>query len=559
VDIGEWIRNCGAVVSEKRSIARAAGIVSSLTLLSRVTGLIRDVLISYLFGAGMAAEAFFVAFRFPNFFRRLVAEGAMSVAIVPVFSDLLASGRRAEAERGLRALVAMALLLLVGLAALGTGLAPLWIEVFAPGFAGSPELQDLAVRLTRLLFPYLVLIGAVAVLAGYLNACRHFVAPALSPALLNLVVISTAVALYPLLEEPVDALAYGVLAGGTCQLALQVVALRRRRVALWPSWEPGHEAVRRSFALLLPATFGTAIFQVNVLVATVLASMLPVGSISYLWYADRVFEFPLGLFVAALGTAALPSMASQAARGELAGLRESLVFALALMNLVAVPATVGLVLLAEPITALLFERGAFGPNESLMTARALRCYAVGLWPVAAVRLLAPAFYALGDPRTPVRAAVLTVLVNIVASIALMGPVPAEGGPAWLTALVNRLTIFDLDHAGVALATSIAAMGNATLLGILLLRRLGGSGHNSLLASVVRSVVASIPLALVVQGGAHWLSEPLAGGLAERAASLAATIAAGVVAFAVAALLLGGREVDRARELVVERLTGRGAK
>jgi putative peptidoglycan lipid II flippase len=378
----------------------------------------------------------------------------------------------------------------------------------------------------------------------------------LSPAVLNLVIIVVAAALYPLLDEPVDALAYGVLAGGACQLALQVVALRRRRVGLRPLWNPGHVAVRRSSALLLPATFGTAIFQLNVLIATVLASMLPVGSISYLWYADRVFEFPLGLFVAALGTAALPSMASQASRGELAGLRESLVFALALMNLVAVPATAGLILLAEPITALLFERGAFGANESLMTARALRCYAVGLWPVAAVRLLAPAFYALGDAKTPVRAAVLTVALNVVATIALMGPVSTEGAPPWLLGLVNRLTVLDLDHAGVALATSIAAMGNAAMLGFLLLRRLGGADHRSLLASLLRSVAASIPLILVVRAMAHWLAEPLAGGLIERAAALATTIAAGVIVFAVAAVSLGGREVDRARELLVERLVRR---
>ncbi len=542
-----------SVASEKRNIARAAGVVGSLTLLSRVTGLIRDVVIGYLFGAGMAAEAFFVAFRFPNFFRRLVAEGAMSVAIVPVFSDLLGSGKTREAERGLRALVGVSLVGLLGLAVVGTALAPLWIDIFAPGFADIPDLQRLAVRLTRWLFPYLALIGLVAVLAGYLNASRHFVAPALSPAALNVLIIASAVFVSPMLEVPVQALAYGVLAGGACQLILQITVIRGRGQRLRPLWEPRHEVVRRSLRLMLPATMGTAIFQVNVLVGTVLASLLPVGSISYLWYADRVFEFPLGLFVASLGTAALPSLASQAARGEMDGLRDSLSFALGLVNFIAVPATVGLIVLADPITALLFQRGAFGPEETVMTARALRCFAVGLWSVAAVRMLAPAFYALGDAKTPVRVAFITVLVNVGASLALMGRVDGAGAPAWLATLIDTVTVADLDHAGLALATSIAATVNAVLLGSLMVMRVGSLDGRALMASLARSAAASIPMGLIVLALSIWLADPLAGALFERALALGATIATGVVTFGVAALVLGGPEVARARQLLASGL------
>jgi len=540
------------MASERRNIARAAGVVSALTLVSRVTGLIRDAVVGYFFGAGLAAEAFFVAFRFPNLFRRLVAEGAISVAFVPVFADLLANRSTGEARRALRAVLWLALVVLAALALAGAALAPLWVDVFAPGFTDDPQLRDLTVRLTRMLFPYVALVGTVAVLAGFLNACRHFTAPALSPAILNLVIIACALTLQPLLGSPIDALAYGVVAGGACQVALQVAALRRRGVSLAPLWEPTNEAVRRSAVLLLPAVLGTAIFQVNVLIGTVLASLLPTGSVSYLWYADRVFEFPLGLFVAALGTAALPSMASQAARGEFEGMGDSLSFALSLMNLIAVPATVGLILLAEPITAVLFERGAFGGAETAMTARALRAYALGLWPVAAVRLLAPGFYALGDARTPVYVALLAVLANVVAGVVLMGPVATHSSPAWLADLINGASVADLDHAALALATSIAATVNAVCLGALLGRRIRTVDRTAVFGSLLRSAVASVPMGLAVYLVTQWW--PGGGGLGYRVLELGSAIALGISVFAVAALLLGGREVDRARAMVVERLS-----
>lgn len=543
------------MASERRNIARAAGVVSALTLVSRVTGLIRDAVVGYFFGAGMAAEAFFVAFRFPNLFRRLVAEGAMSVAFVPVFADLLTNRPAAEARRALRAVLWLALLVLVAVSLGGALLAPLWVDVFAPGFAHNPPLRQLTVRITRILFPYLALIGTVAVLAGFLNACRHFTAPALSPAILNVAIILCALTLQPLLGTPVEALAYGVLLGGLCQVALQVAVLQRRGVVLAPLWEPANEAVRRVATLLLPATVGTAIFQINVLIGTILASLLPLGSVSYLWYADRVFEFPLGLFVVALGTAALPSMASQAARGEIDGMRDSLSFALSLMNLIAVPATVGLILLAEPIIAVLFQRGAFAAEETAMTALALRAYALGLWPVAAVRLLAPGFYALGDARTPVYVALIAVLTNVVAGVALMGPVAPGSSPTVITALINRVAIADLDHAGLALATSFAATVNALGLGVLMTRRLGVLDRAAVFGSLLRSIIAAVPMGIAVYAVSAALAGPTAG-LAERVVGLGLAIALGIVIYAIVAMLLGGREIDRARQLLVDRLARR---
>jgi len=492
------------VSTEKRRIAKAAGIVSALTLLSRITGLGRDIVISYLFGAGVAAEAFFVAFRLPNLFRRMVAEGAMSVAFVPVFSDLLARKHRAEVAEALRAVVGVSAVLLVLVALAGAAFAPYWIDLVAPGFADDPELRQLAIELARWLFPYLIFIGLVAVLAGFLNASRQFVAPALSPALLNLSIIGCSVSLYATLDVPVLALAFGVLAGGACQLGLQVFAMVRRGIVPLPIWRPTSEAVVRIARLLIPATLGTAIFQVNVLIGTMLASFLSLGSVSYLWYADRVFEFPLGIFVVALGTASLPSMASQASREEYAELGDSLGFALSLMNFVAIPAAVGLILLAEPITAILFERGAFNARETILTANALRFYAVGLWSVAVVRLLSPAFYALGDARTPVRVACLTVAVNILGSMMLMGRVAPDASPSWLVGAINAVSLFDLDHGGLALATSIAASVNALTLAVLLARRLGGDFDYGVVAgSLWRSLVASSPMALIVYVASGW--------------------------------------------------------
>ncbi len=539
--------------TEKRRIAEAAGVVSALTLMSRVTGLIRDIVISYLFGAGTAAEAFFVAFRFPNLFRRLVAEGAMAVAFVPVFSDLLSNRPRAEAVRGLRALIGVAALVLAVMALAGSIFSPLWIDAVAPGFAGEPELRSLAITLTRWLFPYLFFIGLVAVMAGYLNASRHFIAPALSPALLNLSVISAALLLSGFLAVPVRALAIGVLVGGLGQLALQVAALVRRGAVPLPTWEPRHEAVRRAARLLLPATIGTAIFQINVLIGTMLASLLAVGSVSYLWYADRVFEFPLGLVVSALGTAALPSMASQASRRQYAELGDSLGFALSLMNLVAIPASIGLVLLAQPITAVLFERGAFGADETAATASALQFYAIGLWSVAATRLLAPAFYALGEPRTPVRVAALAVVVNVLASVVLMGPVDDDKSPAWLVAAINSLSIADLDHAGLALATSIAGTVNALVLAAGLAARLPGHfDWRGTLGSIARSLAAALPMGVAVYAASQLFQPWFAASLAWRIGALTAVIAVGISVFAAGCLVIGGPDVERAKRYLRNR-------
>ncbi len=541
-------------MSENRAIAKAAGVVAALTLLSRVTGLLRDVIIGYFFGSGMAADAFFVAFRVPNLLRRFVAEGAMTVAFIPVFSEYLAQRSRAEALRAMRAAATLFALLLAAITAVGIAFAPFWTRLFAPGFVDEPGKIELTISLTRWLFPYIFCASLVALMGGILNAHRHFAAPALSPVVFNLALIAAAALWIPRLAEPVYALAYGVLLGGVLQLLLQLGPLAARGVLLAPLWEPGHEAIRRILRLMAPTVFGAAVYQVNLMVDTILASVLPEGTVSYLWYADRVFEFPLGVFAVAFGTAALPSFSTLAARGAYGELGRTLVFALRITTFLVVPAAVGIALLATPITAVLFQRGAFGFAASQLTARALAAFAAGLWSVAAVRIVVPAFYALQDTRTPVLCATAAFAANLLFSLMLMGPVDPSAGPgvgAWIAAATSALGVLDLRHAGLALSTSLAATVNLALLIAALRHRLGELDLRPLLSSLARSGAAAaamaIPVALVARA-TDWESMPFAG----RVLALAAAVGIGAVTFLIIAWALGSPEIASAKQLAVSR-------
>ena len=532
-------------MSENRRIARAAGQVSALTLASRVAGLVRDAVTGYYFGAGPAADAFFVAFRLPNLLRRLVGEGAMSAAFVPVFGGYLAEGRPREAERALRATAAVFGLALVGLTVVGVALTPAWMAVLAPGFAGEPATRALADRLARWLFPYLALIALVAVYGGYLNARRHFLAPAMSPVLLNLAIIAAAVTLTPRLG--IASLVVGVLLGGALQLALQLVALRRNGTAVMPVWEPHHPALGAIWRLLAPATLGTAMYQINVLLSTSVASLLPAGCVSALWYAGRLLEFPIGLVAVALGTAALPSFAEQAVRQAHAEMRRSLSFAIALTNYVAIPSSVALVMLARPITAVLFQRGAFTAADVDLTAPALQAYAAGLWALSLVRVIAPAFYALRDPRTPMWTAAGAFVVNVIASLALVGELPYAEGSSFGAAIgraAAALQIAPLGHVGLALAASIAVSVNAALLIVPITRRLGGLEIATIAGSLVRAAVASLAMAAVLAWCVPLVDWTVSG--LHRALALGAIMAAAGAVFVVAAFLLGGPEVASLR-------------
>ena len=502
---------------ERAGVVSAVGSIGAATLASRVLGYVRDMVVARAFGAGPVTDAFFVAFRVPNLLRRLLAEGALSTAVIPVFARTLAT-ESGEAFRAMvRAVAGATALTLCMVTLAGMLFARAIVTVMAPGWLADPPLFDLAVSLTRLMFPYLLLVGLAALATGILNAHRRFFTAAFGPAVLNVGMITAVLLLAHRFQPPIVALAVGVLVGGLGQLLVQIPEVRRLGVPLRPSGAWRHPAVATIARRLAPAAFGLAAVQVTVVVNTLLASLLPAGSISFLYYADRVMEFPLGVFGIALATASLPTMSAQAARADRAGLIDTLGFSLRLSVFVAVPAAAGLVTLGAPIVALLFQRGEFGAAAAAATAQALTGYAVGLPAFSATRIAAQTFYALGDTRTPVLLGLLAVAANIVLALALMGP---------------------LAHAGLALASSLSAYVNLLALLWALRRRLGPIGGRALVRSALRTGAATVVLWLAARALA-----PAGDTGAVAAAHTAAAIAGGAIAFAAAAALLRAPELS----------------
>jgi putative peptidoglycan lipid II flippase len=509
-------------VTEPRAVERqvvgALGSIGAATLTSRVLGFVRDMIVALAFGAGPITDAFFVAFRIPNILRRLLAEGALSTAIVPVFTEYASAGSRDEFRRLLRAILGAALVALSVTVVLGIVAAPWIVRAIAPGFAADPGQERLAVLLTRVMFPYLVLVGLSALAMGVLNAEHRFFAAALGPAVLNVGMIAGVLALSGHIDPPILALAVGVLAGGVGQLLVQLPDLRGSGLLVGPSRELRHPALARVAGLLLPAVFGLAAVQVMVFVNTLLASLLPPGAISFLYYADRVMEFPLGVFGIALASASLPAMSRQAAAGDTRALAGTLNFALRLAVYICVPATVGLLVLGSPITRILFERGRFTAADSLATTDALTGYTVGLVGFATARIAAQAFYAVGEPGTAVRVGVIAIAANVVAAIALMRP---------------------LGHAGLAYASSIGAYVNVLALLWLARRRFGPLGGRALLVSTVRALAAATPVAAWCMVGLTILGRRR--GVVIDATLLLAVIAAGAGVFWVASVIVRSPE------------------
>ncbi|PYN21604.1 MAG: murein biosynthesis integral membrane protein MurJ [Candidatus Rokuibacteriota bacterium] len=496
-------------------VVRALGGIAGATLLSRLLGFVRDMVVARAFGAGPITDAFFVAFRIPNILRRLLAEGALSTAMIPVFTEYASIRERPDLLRMLRAVLGLALLALTVTTVLGMLGAPYILPVIAPGFASDPSQAALTVFLTRVMFPYLLLVGLAAMATGVLNSQGRFFAGAIGPAVLNVGMIAAVVLLARQLEPPILSLAIGVLVGGIGQLLVQIPGLSACGLLVAPSGELRHAAIARVTRLLLPAVFGLAAVQVMVFVNTLLASLLPSGSISYLYYADRVMEFPLGVFGIALASASLPVMSRQAAGKDHRALAGTLNFALRLALYVSLPATVGLVMLRTPIVRVLFERGRFGAAETSATADALAWYAVGLVAFAGSRIAAQAFYALGEAGTAVKWGIVSVAANVAAAAVMMGP---------------------LGHAGLAGASSVGAYVNLVALLVVARRRLGLLGGRALVSSACRTALASLPLM-----GSCWLALalwPARQSLLLDVAWLAATIVVGGGAFWIASVALG---------------------
>jgi putative peptidoglycan lipid II flippase len=516
----------------ERHILRALGSIGSATLLSRVLGFARDMVVALAFGAGVTTDAFFVAYRIPNMLRRLLGEGALSAAMIPVIAEYTARRTPAESARMLRAVLGAILTVLSLTTVLGLIFAPWIVRAMAPGFARDPGQQAFASLLTRVMFPYLALVGLSALAMGALNAHGRFFTPAFAPAIQNLGMILCVVMLSSHVNPPILSLAIGVLLGGLGQLLVQLPDLRRSGCLVAPSGEVAHPAVGRVARLLLPSVVGLAAVQVNVFVNTLLASLLVPGSISFLYYADRVMEFPLGVFGIALASAALPSMARQASSGDRRALAITLGFALRMSLFVSIPAALGLILLRTQITRLLFERGRFTPADTAATAEALLWFAVGLAGIAGARIAAQAFYALQQPAVTVRFGVLTVAVNIVVASILMRP---------------------FGHVGLAAAASVAGYVNLAALLWAARRRLGPIGGTALVGTLARTTMASVPLALVC-AAALW-RWPAGAGLLADAGWLLLTILGGTAAFGATAWWLGAPEVGSVTHALLRRGSG----
>jgi putative peptidoglycan lipid II flippase len=435
------------------NLHRTLATVSGMTLLSRITGLVREFLIARTFGASVYTDAFFVAFRIPNLLRRLFAEGAFSQAFVPI----LAEYKNQQGWRATRVLtdhvatVLFWLLLLTSLA--GIVFAPAIVLLMASGFASDPVAMSLSTTMTRIMFPYILFMSLVALAGGILNTWREFRVPAFTPVLLNLSFIAASLLLAPMMSQPVFALAIAVFIGGLLQLGLQIPALRKigmlPHISVNPMRALQDEGVRRVLKQMLPATFAVSAAQISLIINTNIASHLSDGSVSWLSYADRLMELPTGLLGVALGTILLPSLSKANAIGDLVEYSALLDWGLRLCFLLAMPAAVALVILSEPLTSTLFHYGKFDPTSVTMTARALVAYGVGLMGLILVKILAPGFYAKQDIRTPVKIGI-GVLVS--------------------TQLMNLLFVPWLAHAGLALSIGLGATVNAGMLFLILKKR-----------------------------------------------------------------------------------------
>lgn len=424
------------------NLLRALATVSSMTLLSRILGYARDAIIARAFGAGAATDAFFVAFRLPNLLRRMFAEGAFSQAFVPILSEFK-NRQSPEETRQLVDCVASVLgLALVVVTALGVALAPLIVYVSAPGFASDPAKFELTVELLRITFPYLFFISLVALAAGVLNTHNRFAVPAFTPVMLNVSFIVGALFFAPYFDPPVKVLAWAVFAGGVLQLTLQVPFLAR--IGLLPRWKLNlsHPGVARVLKLMLPALFGVSISQISLVINTIFASFLVTGSVSWLYYADRLMEFPAGLLGVALGTILLPSLSKYHADAQPDEYSRLLDWGLRLTLLLALPAAAALAVLGIPLIATLFHYGRFGVADAWMTQQALLAYSVGLVGMILVKILAPGFYARQNVLTPVKIGLFTLAA---------------------TQLMNLAFVWPLKHAGLALAIGLGACLNAGLL------------------------------------------------------------------------------------------------
>ena len=446
--------NVKDTVQAGTGLLRSSALAGCMTMLSRVLGLLRDIVIASFVGASANADAFFIAFKIPNFLRRLFAEGAFSQAFVPVLADYKAQGSilavKALVDR-VAGVLGGSLLLITTLAILA---APLVTAIFAPGFVSQPEKFELTAGMIRITFPYLLLISMTGFCGAILNSYGRFAVPAFTPVFLNISLIFAALVAAPWFDEPVYALAWGVFLAGIVQLLFQLPSLYRLDLVPRPIWDTRDEGVRRILKLMVPALFGVSVSQINLLLDTVLASFLPTGSVSWLYYSDRLAELPLGVFGIAIATVILPNLSAHRAADRQQHFETTLDWAMRSVLLIGVPAALALILLAEPILITLFQYGALTADDVDMAALSMRAYSLGLIAFMLVKVLAPGFYARKDIATPVKIGIIAMAANMVMNLLLVLPL---------------MYYWNIGHLGLALATSLAAYLNAGLLLRTLLR------------------------------------------------------------------------------------------
>lgn len=504
-------------------IARAASVVGAGTLLSRILGLLRDVIITSLFPAGTSLDAFVVAFRIPNLLRRLFGEGALNAAFVPVFSEYLTKRTRREAFDLARTVITALLVILAVITALAIVFAPQFLNIQVSGWAdGAGESKiELTTRLLRLMFPYVILICLTALAAAMLNTMRHFASGAFYPALLNVSIIGSALLLSGYFDEPVTALAVGVLVGGVLQLLLQAPPLLKRGFSFKPMLQLRHPGLRRIMLLMLPAMLGFGVVEINSYVDMLLASFLAPGSNSYLFFANRLVQLPLALFGIAVATPILPKLSKLAARGETSKFSSTFGLGMRLIVFFTLPSTAGLILLRRPIVNLLFERGAFTRETTDAVAFALLFYAMGVFAFAAVKIAATGFYARKDTKTPV----------IVATVALVSNI-----------ILNLILMQYLAHGGLALASSISSFINIALLLLFAKRKAIVSFGKSDIAAMLKAVIATLVMMLGSIALQSLIGYDFAASFGQRLLQLTAILVGSVVVFAGCSKLLRCEEL-----------------
>lgn len=522
------------------NVVRNASLVSMAVGLSRITGLVREKVMAYFFGAGTAYDAFLVAFRIPNLTRDLFAEGALSSAFVPVFTEYLQKGDKQAAAR-LANLVATALTVVVGaFCVLGMIFAPQIVSLFAAGFQSNPEKFAQAVAMTRVMFPFLLLVALAALAMGILNACNRFAIPALSSTLFNLgsVVFGLAIGFLGhgwLGITPIEGMAYGVLCGGALQLIWQLPELWRLGFAFRAGFDWHHEGFQRILRMMGPAILGNAAVQINVLVNTRFASEVydPIrgteGPVSWLGYAFRFMQLPLGIFGVAIGSATIATVSKLAAQKDFEQFRETVARSMGVVFLLTIPSSIGLAVLGESIIGAIYEDGKFQPYDTQQTGRALAFYSIGLAGYSALKVLNPAFYALGDSRVPMLISVSSILVNC--------------SLVWLFTKV-----FGWGHEALALSTSAVALVSFVALTLILRRRLQGIQARRLAGSVARTLGASLVMGVAVAGSSYLIHDWIRHSRLAQFVDLAVSIPVGLAVFYTAARWLRVPELEIASQV-----------